>query len=118
MSIQLSRRQAGDADRVGGIELMILWPASLGAEPADLGVDEEREASELEQRTAEALVRESCAQYGLVRVHVRVARVRRALGLEVAPGEVRTHLAVIIIGKRWVRASTQKVPRVAFAQEL
>lgn len=31
--IQLSNRQAKEADRVGGIELMILWPAALGAPP-------------------------------------------------------------------------------------
>lgn len=47
MSITLSRRQIGDADRVGGIELMILWPSSLGPEPREDNVrlDHEREAT-------------------------------------------------------------------------
>ncbi len=98
--ITLSRRQIGDADRVGGIELLILWPASLGAErPDDLDVGCEREATAAEKAAAEELIRESCQAAGLVPVHTRVARVVRPRGQTFA-GEARLHLAVIIIGRR------------------
>ena len=43
-AVILSRRQIGDADRVGGIELMILWPDALGPEP-EVKLDHETEAT-------------------------------------------------------------------------
>jgi hypothetical protein len=112
--LALSKRQAKDADRVAGIELLILWPASLGAEP-DLKPDAEREANSHEWQHAEDLVRASCAANGLVPVHVRVARVWRPADLPEGGGQ-RCHLAVTIIGRRWVHASTKSRGRVAFAQ--
>lgn len=115
-SIPLSRRQIGDADRVGGIELMLLWPAELGPEPADLALDREREASPREKAAAEARVREACDAHRLVPVHVRVTRLRRPSG-QAHPGEERVHLAVTIIGARWVHASTRSRGRVAWARE-
>ena len=116
MPLTLSRRQIGDADRVGGIELMILWPDDLGPEPTDLALDHEREATSAERAYAEALVGPACDAAGLVPVHVRVARLRRPPGLQEASGEERVHLAVTIIGRRWVHASTRSRGRVAYAR--
>lgn len=100
----LSNRQAKEADRVGGIELMVLWPPSLGIEPS-LDVDHEREATPAERACAEGIVGADCAARGLVPVHVRVAMVRRPKTLAVAGGETRAHLAITIIGRRWVHAT-------------
>lgn len=113
--IKLSKQQIKDADRVGGIELMILWPASLGAEPTDIARDQDREASAAEKRSAEVLLEQACQSAALVPVRVRVACIRRPTTLPVAGGQERVHLAVILIGRRWVHASTKKQPRVAFA---
>ena len=143
--IKLSRRQIGDADRVGGIELMIPWPASLGPEPeeepvlalrpneyhpgprcscrdclqplpAPVRLDHEREASRAERASAEALVRPACEAAGLVPVHVRVTRLRRPGDLP-GGGEARVHLAVTLIGRRWVHARGARRGRVAYARE-
>lgn len=115
MSITLSRRQIGDADRVGGIELMILWPEGIGPEP-DVNLDHEAEATPAEKAYAEALVRDACEAHGLVPVHVRVTRLRRPASL-MAGGEDRVHLAVTIIGQRWVHARGARRGRVAYAKE-
>lgn len=126
MSITLSRRQIGDADRVGGIEIMILWPASLGPEPGEdnIRLDHEREASAEERAAAEALVRPAIeaawrdcrTEDLLVPVHVRVTRLRRPADLP-GGGEARVHLAVTIIGRRWVHARGARRGRVAYAKE-
>lgn len=114
--LALSRGQAKDADRVGGIELMLLWPPALSPEPTGLALDHEREAKPAEKAAAEAIVRPACERYGLVPVHVRVARVRRPVSAGIpAPGEDRVHLAVTIIGRRWVHASTRRAPKLAFS---
>jgi hypothetical protein len=111
--IRLSRRQAKEADRVSGIELLILWPDSLGPEPS-LPEGHEREATPPEKAEAERLVRASCEQHRLVPVHTRVACVRRPPGLPAAH-ELRAHLAVTIIGYRWVHASTRSRGLLMFA---
>jgi hypothetical protein len=118
MSITFSRRQVGDADRVGGIELMIPWPSSLGPEPGEdyVRLDHEREANATEKTAAEALVKPACEASGLVPVHVRVTRLRRPGDLH-AGGEARVHLAVTIIGRRWVHARGARRGRIAFAKE-
>lgn len=115
MPITLSRRQVGDADRVGGIELLILWPTALGAEPS-VKLDHEAEATPAEKAHAEALVRDACEAHGLVPVHTRVTRLRRPRDLP-AGGEERAHLAVTIIGRRWVHARGARRGRVAYAKE-
>lgn len=117
MPLTLSRRQIGDADRVGGIELMILWPSSLGPEPGEdnIRLDHEREAGLRERATADALVEHACEDAGLVPVHVRVTRLRRPKDLP-AGGEARVHLAVTIIGRRWVHARGARRGRVAYAK--
>lgn len=115
----LSNRQVKAADRVGGIELMILWPDALGPEPA-LDDDCEREATPAERAYAQRLLGEACQRRGLVPVHVRVARVQRPSDPHGSPGEwersgeYASHLAVVIIGRRWVHASTQRAPTVMF----
>jgi len=122
-TITLSRRQVGDADRVGGIELMILWPSSLGPEPGEeyVRLGFEREATREQKSAAEAIVRPAIAEaeerYGatLVPVHVRVTRLRRP-GDMPAGGEARVHLAVTLIGSRWVHAKGARRGRIAFAK--
>ena len=115
-TVKLSNRQAKEADRVGGIELLILWPPDLGPEPTGLALGHEREATPAEKAYAERLVTDDCRARGLVPVHVRVARERRPTphGIE-ARGEDRVHLAVTIIGRRWVHATGRPQPRVMFA---
>lgn len=107
--LALSNRQAKEADRVGGIELLILWPSALGPEP-DLELDHEREASRVERAYAEAMVKSNCQQRGLVPVHVRVCMARRPSTRQPRPGEVAAHLAVTIIGRRWVHATGRPAP--------
>lgn len=114
MPITLSRRQIGDADRVGGIELLILWPDDLGPEPP-VKLDHEREATTAEKARAESLVRAACGAAGLVPVHTRVTRLRRPRDLP-AGGEERAHLAVTLIGQRWVHAKGARRGRVAYAR--
>jgi hypothetical protein len=115
MPIALSRRQIGDADRVGGIELMILWPDQLGPEP-DVRLDHEREATAAEKAWAEARVADACDAAGLVPVHVRITRLRRPGDLP-GGGEARVHLGVTIIGTRWVHARGARRGRIAYAKE-
>jgi hypothetical protein len=104
MELTLSNRQAKTADRVGGATLMLPWPASLpiGQVPRP---DHEREATAAERAAAEALVRPLCDLHGLVPVHTRVVMVRH-------PDETdyQQRLAVLLIGQRWVHASTRAVP--------
>jgi hypothetical protein len=119
IGVALSKRQVGDADRVGGLELLILWPSWLAPEPADLGLGEERDATPAEQAAAEMMLTDTRATWAahgtiIVPVHTRVAKVRRPAGLPAA-NEVRAHLAITLIGQRWVHASTRKAPRTAFA---
>jgi hypothetical protein len=116
--ITLSRRQIGDADRVGGIELMILWPESiLGPEPGEdyIRLDHEREANREEKAAAESLVKPACEAAGLLPVHVRVTRLRRPANLP-GGGSPRVHLGITIIGYKWVHAKGARRGRVAFAK--
>lgn len=108
--LTLSNRQAKEADRIGGIELMIPWPVPLGRVP-DIAVNDEREATPMERELAEHLVRESCSARKLAPVHVRVTHIH---GPNHRPPAV--YLAVTIIGHRWVHASTQRRGKIMFAQ--
>lgn len=109
--IALSNRQAKNADRVGGIELMLPWPAEL-AEPVGLGEDQERDASPQERAWAEAHVQPAAQQKGLVLVRVAVARVRPPSAWVEAADRDRwvNALACIIIGQRWLRAGGAPAP--------
>jgi hypothetical protein len=107
-TIQLSRRQAKEADRVGGIELLLPWPSGLPVRR--LGDDERVEANVAEIAAAHRLVDAACDAAGLVPVHVRVWRTFEARGKR-----QQTWLAVTIIGRRWVHARTSRQPRVMYA---
>lgn len=112
--VSLSKRQIKNADRIGGIELHILWPTALGPEPS-MAAETEREATRQEKAYAESLVGNACDSARLVPVHTRVARTRRSRDMPVAPAEQRVHLAITIIGYRWVHAPTKSRGIIAFA---
>jgi hypothetical protein len=113
--ITLSNRQVKEADRVAGIELMILWPPALGAEP-QLDPDCERDAVSAERAAAERLVGGECDRLGLVILRVRVACVRRPSGQWARSGEYAVHLAVHITGRRWVHATHRPAPKVMYVR--
>jgi hypothetical protein len=114
--VTLSNKMRKNADRVGGIELMLPWPEDLPFGPALRGEGYERDASPAEKAAAEQILGAACAAVDLVIVHVRVALVRRPWFEVKNPGAkpplprmgaVEQHLAVTIIGRRWVDARTQ-----------
>jgi hypothetical protein len=98
-TIALSKRQIGDAQRLGGIELMILWPSTLGREPIDVATGCERAATRAEIVEAKRLLCDMCAQHELVILRVRTARAIRPADLP-SPGE-HAHLAIILVGHEW-----------------
>lgn len=107
MSTTLSNRQRKNADRVGGIELMIRWPDEL-MEPGMLDDNSERDATDKERTWVEVNVQPECQRHGLVAVRASVAR-------DAAPsasgGGQQTRLAVVIIGRRWVHAKGTGHPK-------
>lgn len=109
--LKLSNRQIKEADRVGGIELMIPYPQDL-VPGRRVGKDREREATPTERERAEHLVGQACRSAGLVPVHIRVACVRPPG--PASGGEYAQLLAVTIIGRRWVHARRAPLPRVMF----
>lgn len=77
--LELSRRQIKEADRVGGIELILPYPVSgpLPWPPPDAPLDDdERDATASERDYAQALVRPACSAAGLVPVRVNLARIQ------------------------------------------
>ena len=112
--IRLSKRQIGDADRIGGIELMIPWPPELP--PPQLGEDMERDTTAAEHALAEQLVLPACRTADLVPVHSRAMYVRPAIVADWRKGDsrpgYRPYLAVVIIGRRWVHATGAPDPLV------
>lgn len=102
MSITLSNRQVKAMDRVGGANLILDWPASL-PRGKPLAENHEREATVAEKAAAEAIVGPACEAAGLVPVHVRVVNVYRPYGQPRAK-QYEQHLAVTIVGRRWVHA--------------
>lgn len=112
--IRLSKRQRGEADRVGGIELILPYPSHLT--PPSLDEDEECEARLAEDGHARALLGDVGAQ-GLVCVHVRVVRLRRQGVAPVSRRPVRYYLSATLIGRRWVRASVTHRPRTMWSRE-
>lgn len=108
MMINLSNRHRKAMDRVGGANLILDWPADL-PRGKPLAEDHEREATAAEKAAAEARVKPACEAAGLVPVHVRVVNVRRPHGYPRA-GQYDQHLAVTIIGRRWVHATGQHNP--------
>jgi hypothetical protein len=108
-TVQLSRRQAKSADRVGGIRLICLWPRAL-PDPA-LAMKQWRATTPIEHAAAERMVRAACAQYDLVPVRSEAENLRRPTWLRRHPGELCDHLNVILIGRRWVHATGAPPPR-------
>lgn len=108
VSLILSQRQIKAMNRVGGANLILDWPAGL-PHGTPLERDHEREATPAERVAAEALVTTACAAAGLVPVHVRVVNIRRPSAYP-RGGQYETHLAVTIIGRRWVHATGRHDP--------
>lgn len=112
--IELSKRQIKEADRVGGIELMLPYPVGgpLPWPPPDAPAeDEERDALPEEREYAQSLVRPACREAGLVPVRVNLAYVRPP---RLAGGGERPYgyyLGVVIIGRRWVHARGAPRPK-------
>lgn len=102
--IALSNRQIKTMDRVGGAELVLPWPPGL---PPGLPV--ERVATPREHAVAEAIVGPACAAAGLVPIRSMVRVLQRA-GVQPREGQIEQHLCVLIIGRRWVHASTRRAP--------
>lgn len=101
--ITFSRRQVKAMDRVGGAVIMLPWPADLPP-GKPLAPDHERDATAAEKAAAEAIVRPACEAAGLVPVRVRVVSAERPSDYP-AGDQYRQHLAVLIIGRRWVHAT-------------
>lgn len=111
--IALSGKARKTADRVGGVELILPWPPGLsdGTRCAPLGEDEERDATREEHAAAEQIVGPACAAAGLVPVRSAVAMLRRPPGRSMPDADtVALHLIVLLIGRRWVHASTHRRP--------
>lgn len=103
MTITLSRRQIGEADRVGGIELLLPWPDELGAPPA-MEDDSEADVTPRERAWVEQHVQPVCQAAGLVAVR---AQITRAYGPHRDGNRQQTCLGVIIVGQRWAGAKGQ-----------
>lgn len=100
LALALSKRQAKNADRAGGIELMIPWPEAL-APPASLGRDEVRAASAEEEAWAREALGPALAEHDLTatRVLATCCEVNDRPGWRTAP-----YLAVSLVGRRWAEA--------------
>jgi hypothetical protein len=113
--IKLSKRQADDADRTSGIELIVLWTPVLGPEPT-MAQDTERDANDEERRYAVAMLRDECVRLDLLVRHVRIASLKRPDPFPVAAGEVRTHIGIHIIARRYRDMSREQRGELRFAQ--
>jgi len=108
--ISLSAKARKRMDRVGGAELILPWPEGL-PRGRPVALDETRDATPEEHAAAEQIVGPACREHGLVPVTSSVTTMKRPPG----PGfersyEVDQHLAVLIIGKRWVGAKRVPLP--------
>jgi hypothetical protein len=99
--IALSKSKAKNAARLGGIELLVLWPAEFGDAPSDIAENHERDANDSERRHARALVRDACKEHRLSVIAVRVCNRHRVGSLAVEPGVHRIHLSIHIVGDDW-----------------
>jgi len=118
--IKLSKRQGVDADGTMadgsmGIELMVLWSPVLGPEPS-MAQDTERDASDTERRYAVAMLRDECVRLDLLVRHVRITSLKRPDSFPIAPGEVRAHLGIHIVARRYRETSRVQRGEPRFAQ--
>jgi len=111
--LRLNKTQRDKADRVRGLELLILWPPTLGLPPQDLLPGEARDATPAERAEAERLLREDCDTHDLILLDVRVVRTLRHRALP-HPGH-QVHLSVIVSHRRWVGARRRGKPQPSFA---
>lgn len=111
--IRLSRRQIKEADRIGGVELIIPYPSHMT--PPKLREGEEADATAAELAYARQALGD-LMQHDLVMVRVAVARMRRPTGLP-REEQVETHLCCILIGRRWVHATGGKQPKTMWHGE-
>lgn len=105
MKITLSGTQRKQADRVGGIELMIPWTATHL--PAPVGAP--RDATNDEKLYAKAMLRDEQTEHALIPVRVRVVEASHTT-------YDGPHLAVILIGRRWVHAEGRPVSKRTWAK--
>ncbi|MBF0391654.1 MAG: hypothetical protein HQL38_03130 [Alphaproteobacteria bacterium] len=110
--IVLSGKQIHAADRIGGGELLIPWPAHLPA--PRLSEDEERDATAAEEEWVRAQLGDLMV-HDLVCVRVQAVVIRRPSDVDL-PNKVLPHLSAIIIGRRWVHARTKEHPRMMWAR--
>jgi hypothetical protein len=101
--LKLSRSQVKEADRVGGIELMVLWPAALGPEPlSEIAPGASREPTEAERTYVETVATAACEANDLVLAGLEVVHAQRPKHqYAVARDEWRVHLALHLVGRRW-----------------
>ncbi len=102
--IKLSRGQVKNADRVGGVDLILPWPEGLPLGDAPTGDPPERPTTPAEHAVAEQIVGAACREAGLVPGRSWVAVLYRHGGLP-RPRETLQHLVVWICGHRWLHAT-------------
>jgi hypothetical protein len=111
--IALSGHNRKAMDRVGGAELILPWPPGLPSGPP---VTDVRDATPAEHHAAEEIVGPACRAADLVPIRSTVAILRPPIGIPGKPaaGETMQHLVVLIIGRRWVHASTHRQPGICW----
>lgn len=102
--IALSRRQAHDTDRLGGIELAIVWPAELGEPPA-LARNERRVATGAVQTWARRALARAIEHHGLAVLYVQVASLYVPEPRDRQSGW-RPVIAVHLVAERYAEASS------------
>lgn len=105
--IALSGKQIKGMDRVGGAELILPWPPGLPSGPP---VADVRDATPAEHRAAEDIIGPACRAADLVPIRSTVAMMQERRKHHLRFGAVEQRLVVLIIGRRWVHASTTRAP--------
>lgn len=102
--IALSRNQAHEADRRGGLDLVLRWPVELGTAPA-LERDERRLASGAVQTWAHQALAQAIAHHGLVVLGIYVAHLYAALRVGEYPKSYQPVIVVHLATERWAQQS-------------
>jgi hypothetical protein len=107
--IALSGKHKKAMDRVGGAELILPWPPGLPPGPP---VADTRDATPAEHHVAEEIVGPACRAADLAPIRSTVAMLKRpyVAGRDRSATAEEQCLVVLIIGRRWVHASTQRQP--------
>jgi hypothetical protein len=112
MNIALSRRQIKDADRVGGIALVLPWLPGFTRPP--LAADQEVDADDALAMTARAAIADSLEAARIVPVRVAVRGLRLSASDPTSP--VLAFPIVIVIGHRWVHATSARAAPLAWTE--